>query len=163
MKIAILKFILLQVYVKHRSIKDGLLNEETILKALEDVLGEPLGEELKSEMWGQLGVSLKSHMMNFNYKQFCGVSAMIERLFCEKFSTAQSESTNSESKSEIEVADFDRLLSKIENIRMDNALRDLLVKIKNSGLTAIEKSEKGLSTFKGSQLLTSLNADSIKT
>ena len=83
---------------------------------------------------------------------------MIERLFCEKFSTAQSESTNSESKSEIEVADFDRLLSKIENIRMDNALRDLLVKIKNSGLTAIEKSEKGLFTFKGSQLFTSLNA-----
>ena len=125
------------------------MNEETILKALEGVLGESLSDELKSEMWRQLGVPLKSQMMKFNYKQFCGVSAMIERLFCEKFSTAQSESTNSESKSEIEVADFDRLLSKIENIRMDNALRDLLVKIKKSGLTAIEKSEKGLFTFRG--------------
>ena len=68
---------------------------------------------------------------------------MVERLFCQKFATAKSESTNSEAKSEIEVADFDRLLSKIENLRMNVALRDLLIKIKNSGLTSMENSEKG--------------------
>ena len=36
-------------------------------------------------------------------------------------------------KSEIEVADFDRLLSKLEAVEVAQPLRDLLVRIKESG------------------------------
>lgn len=133
-----------KVYVKHRSLKDGLLNETTILTAMEDVLGEPLSEEFRDEIWKHLGIVLKAHILtNFNYKQFCGVAAMVERLMCKKFATAKSDSTNAESKSEIEVADFDRLLTKIENLRMNESLRTLLIEIKNSGIVPQDTSDRG--------------------
>ena len=54
-----------------------------------------------------------------------------------------SEASSAEAKSEIEVADFDRLLSKIENLNMRSSLKELLVKIKDSGLTKMEQSNKG--------------------
>ena len=38
-----------------------------------------------------------------------------------------------EHKSEIEVADFDRLLSKLELIQVNPATKDLLIRIKESG------------------------------
>ena len=79
-------------------------------------------------------------MTNFTYKQFCGVAAMVERLLCHEFSTSKSTASSSEAKSEIEVADFDRLLSKIENLSMRNSLRELLLKIKDSGVTKGQKS-----------------------
>ena len=54
-----------------------------------------------------------------------------------------SEASSAEAKSEIEVADFDRLLSKIENLKMHTSLKELLVKIKDSGMTKTEQSNKG--------------------
>ena len=60
---------------------------------------------------------------------------MTERLFCHEFATSKSEASNLEAKSEIEVADFDRLLSKIQDVQMNSKLRDLLMKIKDSGVT----------------------------
>ena len=36
-----------------------------------------------------IGIVLKAHIVtNFTYKQFCGVSAMVERLMCQEFSTS---------------------------------------------------------------------------
>ena len=49
------------------------------------------------------------------------------------FSSTASSSTASSRKSEIEVADFDRLLSKIEFVRMSRPLRNMLISIKESG------------------------------
>ena len=66
---------------------------------------------------------------------------MVERLMCHEFSTSKSEASSAEAKSEIEVADFDRLLSKIENLNMRSSLKDLLIKIKDSGLTKMEQNK----------------------
>jgi hypothetical protein len=111
---------------------------------LEEVMGSALSQEQKRWLWKQLGIVLKSHIYTvFNYKQFCGIAAMTERLLCKEFSTSGSKSSSSESKSEIEVADFDRILSKIENIQMNQNLRDLLVKVKESGMTKMNASKSG--------------------
>ena len=64
-----------------------------------------------------------------------------------------SEASSAEAKSEIEVADFDRLLSKIENLNMRSSLKDLLVKIKDSGLTKADLSKSG-----GGHILTRLRS-----
>lgn len=129
-----------KVFVRHRSLKDGLLNEETVILALEEVLGSTLTTEQKAQIWNLLGIVLKSHIVtNFTYQQFCGVAAMVERLLCHEFATSKSQASSAEAKSEIEVADFDRLLSKIENLPMSDSLRDLLVKIKDSGVTKMQE------------------------
>ena len=107
-----------------------------MMLALEEVLGSTLTEVQKSKIWDQLGIIVKPHIITvFTYKQFCGVAAMTERLFCHEFATSKSTASNLEAKSEIEVADFDRLLSKIQDVQMNNKLRDLLLKIKDSGVT----------------------------
>ena len=125
-----------KVFVRHRSLKDGLLNDITMLLALEEVLGSTLTDVQKKKIWDQLGIVIKGHINTvFTYKQFCGIAAMTERLFCHEFATSKSEASNLEAKSEIEVADFDRLLSKIQDVQMNSKLRDLLMKIKDSGVT----------------------------
>ena len=43
-----------------------------------------------------------------------------------------------EHKSEIEVADFDRLLSKLELVKVQPATKDLLINLKNSGQPKVE-------------------------
>jgi hypothetical protein len=50
-----------------------------------------------------------------------------------------------EHKSEIEVADFDRLLSKLELVPVQQATRELLVKLKNSGQPKVSVSKTTLS------------------
>ena len=125
-----------KVFVRHRSLKDGLLNDTTMLLALEEVLGSNLTEVQKKKIWDQLGITPKDQIYCvFAYEQFCGIAAMTERLFCHEFATSKSEASNLEAKSEIEVADFDRLLSKIQDVQMNSKLRDLLMKIKDSGVT----------------------------
>ncbi|CAB4056469.1 unnamed protein product [Lepeophtheirus salmonis] len=102
-----------KVFVRHRSLKDGLLNDESIILALNEVFGGILGEELQSHLWTTLGVTIKPHLVStFNFKQFSGIAALAERMFSSEFST--SNSPLPEPKSEIEIADFDRLLSKLE-------------------------------------------------
>lgn len=111
---------------------------QTVMKGLEEVLGSSMNAGQRLQVWNQLGITIKAHINTvFNYKQFCGIAAMTERLFCQQFSTAGS--LASESKSEIEVADFDRLHSKIENLNLSPALRELLLKIKDSGITKFEQ------------------------
>ena len=102
-------------------------------------------------------------MLNqFDYKQFCGMAAMAERLYCADFSrTGKQKYSQQESKvrkllrikisislqksnrfvvhktlfihdlqSEIEVADFDRLLAKIEHVPIEHQeMRTLLIKV----------------------------------
>ncbi len=120
------------------------MNEETILTALEEVLGSSLTAEHRAQVWDLLGITLKSHILtNFTYQQFCGVAAMVERLLCHEFSTSKSKASTAEAKSEIEVADFDRLLSKIENLPMRGKLKELLIKIKDSGFTKMDQAKSG--------------------
>ena len=62
---------------------------QTIILALEEVLGSKLKPDQREKVWGLLGIVLKAHIVtNFTYKQFCGVSAMVERLMCQEFSTS---------------------------------------------------------------------------
>ena len=68
---------------------------------------------------------------------------MVERLLCHEFSTSKSKASTAEAKSEIEVADFDRLLSKIENLPMRGKLKELLIKIKDSGFTKMDQAKSG--------------------
>ena len=42
--------------MKHRSIKDGLLTDETLFRSMEDVFGESLSEEFRGDIWRQLGI-----------------------------------------------------------------------------------------------------------
>ena len=42
--------------MKHRSIKDGLLTDETLFRSMEDVFGESLNEEFRGDIWRQLGI-----------------------------------------------------------------------------------------------------------
>ena len=72
---------------------------------------------------------------------------MVERLLCQEFATSKSKASSCEAKSEIEVADFDRLFSKLENLPMKGSMKNLLVKIKESGMTRMDQS-------KGSHILT---------
>ena len=65
------------------------LNFQTIILALEEVLGSTLKPDQREKVWGLLGIVLKAHILtNFTYKQFCGVAAMVERLMCHEFSTS---------------------------------------------------------------------------
>ncbi|XP_040576743.1 uncharacterized protein [Lepeophtheirus salmonis] len=121
-----------KVFVRHRSLKDGLLNDESIILALNEVFGGILGEELQSHLWTTLGVTIKPHLVStFNFKQFSGIAALAERMFSSEFST--SNSPLPEPKSEIEIADFDRLLSKLEGVKLNTLMKELLLVIKESG------------------------------
>ena len=100
-------------------------------------MGAKFTEELKEKLWSTLGIVLKAHIaVVFNYKQFCGTAAMCERLYCKEFANKQTtDNQPQESKSEIEVADFDRLLTKLEQIQVRQpSMRKLLVELKESGM-----------------------------
>lgn len=142
-----------QVFVRHRSLKDGLLTDDVrthlrsrlgleasniqsyvfqaTIKALDEVMGGKLSPSQQDRIWESLGIVLKPHVVTaFEYNEFAGIAAFVERMLGPEFS-----SMSDSSKSEIEIADFDRLLSKLEPLRMRSpSLKTLLITIRNSGL-----------------------------
>lgn len=120
-----------QVFVRHRSLKDGLLTDDATIKALDEVMGGKLSPSQQDRIWESLGIVLKPHVVTaFEYNEFAGIAAFVERMLGPEFS-----SMSDSSKSEIEIADFDRLLSKLEPLRMRSpSLKTLLITIRNSGL-----------------------------
>lgn len=110
--------------------------------SLGEVMGGPLTKDQQSRLWKYLDIVLKPHIpTSFNYKTFSGIAALVERIFCQEFISRGSSDSGSSGlipippKSEIEVADFDRLHSKLSDVRMKCwALKDLLVLIKESGV-----------------------------
>lgn len=123
----------MQVFVRNRSLKDGQLNEETTIVALEEVLGGSLNKEQQTRIWSALGIVLKPpFFVSFNYKQFAGIASFVERILCHEF-TADSAQLST-AKAEIEKADFDRLLCKLEGIKIKHeAMKAMLLAIKESG------------------------------
>ena len=102
--------------------------------ALGEVMGGFVKPDLVSNIWSMLGVEIAPHIENkFNYSQFSGIAAFTERIFCWEFCTGDSAGPATP-KSEIETADFDKLLSKLERVKIPDVLRDLLVNLKESGL-----------------------------
>ena len=121
-------------------------------------------------------------MLNqFDYKQFCGMAAMAERLYCADFSrTGKQKYSQQESKvrkllrikisislqksnhfvvhktlfihdlqSEIEVADFDRLLAKIEHVPIEHQeMRTLLIKVLSHIIRRLLTSKKLILKYK---------------
>ena len=75
-----------KVFTRNRSSRDGLLTEEAAIKALTEVMGGDISKELEAELWESLGVEIAPHIENkFNYKEFAGIAAVLERLFCFRF------------------------------------------------------------------------------
>ena len=56
--------------------------------ALEEVMGGPLDKEKHQDaLWRHLGVVLKPHVATaFNFKEFSGIAAFVERIFFRDFS-----------------------------------------------------------------------------
>eukprot|EP00090_Calanus_glacialis_P038992 TRINITY_DN67934_c0_g1_i1.p1 TRINITY_DN67934_c0_g1~~TRINITY_DN67934_c0_g1_i1.p1 ORF type:complete len:174 (-),score=60.79 TRINITY_DN67934_c0_g1_i1:32-553(-) len=122
-----------KVFSRHRSQRDGLLSEEGTLLALGEVMGGSVTADLATKIWASVGVEIAPHIENkFNYKQFAGIAAITERIFCWNFSKGEKAGPTAP-KSEIETADFDKLLCKLEQVTMPEVLRDLLVNLKESG------------------------------
>lgn len=169
-----------KVFVRHRSLKDGMLSDEVSTRvhykignrfvgkfprdktpfpqlcsrthqatvvALEEVMGGGLSKDQQKRLWRYLGIILKSHIVtSFTYRQFSGIAAFVERIFAPEFTPPPTDVVGSNNnaasvvagkgfKSEIEVADFDRLLSKLDRVKgmKSVALREMLILIKASG------------------------------
>ena len=90
------------MYTRNRSTRDGLLTEEVrilnskqiklsklvqaTMVALGEVMGGDVGPELVGKIWSSIGVTIAPHIENkFNYKQFSGIAAYTERIFCWDF------------------------------------------------------------------------------
>ena len=68
---------------------------------------------------------------------------MFERLYCQDFISKKSDQPL-ESKSEIEVADFDRLFTKLESINISQpSMKELLTRLKDSGCIPVGSRGKG--------------------
>ncbi len=102
-------------------------------------MGGPMSEEQQKRLWTLLGIVLKGHIVtSFTYKQFAGIAALVERVFASEFEVVVGGKSLGAAavsrRSEIEIADFDRLASKMEGVRMSsNELKDVLELIKESG------------------------------
>jgi len=138
-----------KVFVRFRSLKDSMLNEETTISALELVMGSTINSDLQDQLWETLGIVLKAHVaIIVNYKEFAGIAAMFERLYCQEFISKKCDQPH-QSKSEIEVADFDRLFTKLETIKVEQpSMKKLLVRLKESG-----NIPAGTARVKGGQIL----------
>ncbi|XP_023345850.1 uncharacterized protein LOC111714868 [Eurytemora carolleeae] len=122
-----------KVYTRIKSVRDGLLTEDAFIKGLGEVMGGCLSKDLISEIWSILGVKIAPHIENkFSYREFAGVAALVERVFCFRFLDSSSPGPILH-KSEIEKADFDRLISKLAQVSANQSLQDLLIAIKDSG------------------------------
>merc|ERR1711879_689280 len=97
-------------------------------------MGGVVGPELVGKIWSSIGVTIAPHIENkFNYKQFSGIAAYTERIFCWDFCRGANAGPATP-KSEIETADFDKLLSKLERTKIPEVLKDLLINLKESGI-----------------------------
>ena len=122
-----------KVFTRNRSSRDGLLTEEATMIALGEVMGGLVKSDLVSKIWSIIGVEIAPHIENkFNYSQFSGIAAFTERIYCWEFCRGDNAGPSTP-KSEIETADFDKLLSKLERVKIPEVLRDLLVNLKESG------------------------------
>ena len=100
-------------------------------------MGGEVSPELAARIWASVGVEIAPHIENkFNYgqvtmvimmmmkmmvmmvmcSQFSGIAAFTERIYCWEFCRGD-KAGPSAPKSEIETADFDKLLSKLERVR----------------------------------------------
>ena len=95
-------------------------------------MGGEVSPELAARIWASVGVEIAPHIENkFNYGQvkmlmmvtmmlmcwqFSGIAAFTERIYCWEFCRGD-KAGPSAPKSEIETADFDKLLSKLERVR----------------------------------------------
>ena len=62
------------------------LGMQATLLALGEVMGGSVGGDLASKIWASVGVEIAPHIENkFNYKQFAGIAAITERIFCWNF------------------------------------------------------------------------------
>ena len=60
------------------------------LLALGEVMGGSVTVDLASKIWASVGVEIAPHIENkFNYKQFAGIAAITERIFCWNFSKGE--------------------------------------------------------------------------
>ena len=100
-------------------------------------MGGEVSPELAARIWASVGVEIAPHIENkFNYGQvkmlmmvmvmlmcwqFSGIAAFTERIYCWEFCRGD-KAGPSAPKSEIETADFDKLLSKLERV-MDRPMR----------------------------------------
>ncbi len=120
----------------------SLLFPQSLIKALAEVLGAVLSTEQQRRLWSSLGITLRQHIQtSFDYRQFAGVAAFSERIFAAELTTRGGGGGCSggggeavTTTAEIEHADFDRLLAKLDGIDMRSAeMRQLLLTIKESG------------------------------
>ena len=59
---------------------------QAALTALGEVMGGSVDPALAQELWGALGVQIAVHIENkFSYRQFAGIAAVAERLYCGHF------------------------------------------------------------------------------
>jgi hypothetical protein len=60
------------------------------LLALGEVMGGSVTADLATKIWASVGVEIAPHIENkFNYKQFAGIAAITERIFCWNFSKGE--------------------------------------------------------------------------
>ena len=60
------------------------------LLAFGEVMGGSVTADLASKIWASVGVEIAPHIENkFNYKQFAGIAAITERIFCWNFSKGE--------------------------------------------------------------------------
>ena len=59
---------------------------QALMAGLAEVMGGPLSPELVTSIWSSVGVTIAPHIENkFSYKQFSGIAAYTERIFCWDF------------------------------------------------------------------------------
>ena len=108
------------------------------MTALGEVMGGPLSTEQQKRLWNFLGIVLKAHIVtSFNFKEFSGIAAFVERVFACEFdvsAAAANRAADYNRRSEIEIADFDRLASKVGTVQIaSKELKEILDLIKESG------------------------------
>ena len=117
--------------------------------ALSEVMGGPISAELTGIIWASLGVEIAPHIENkFNFSQFSGIAAFCERIYCWQFCKGDNAGPSSPKvtsvicfisivkflfQSEIEKADFDKLLAKLDRTNIPEVLKAMLLSLKDSG------------------------------
>ena len=60
--------------------------EQALMVALGEVMGGVVSPELVTRIWASIGVTIAPHIENkFSFKQFSGIAAYTERIFCWDF------------------------------------------------------------------------------
>ena len=60
--------------------------DQALMVALGEVMGGVVSPELVTRIWASIGVTIAPHIENkFSFKQFSGIAAYTERIFCWDF------------------------------------------------------------------------------